>query len=80
MNLLELNVEKFNRLQGQMTDVDMAKKLNISRTQLWRIKNKKTSVGQKFIASFMTEYPKEKVEDYFLTNSVPFRERNGNVV
>lgn len=74
--MIELNVKKFNELQGSMTDVDMAKKLDISRTQLWRIKNKKTSVGQKFIAAFMKEYPKEKIEDYFLANTVPFQEHN----
>jgi len=76
--LLELNVEKFNKLQGNMTDVDMAKRLGISRTQLWRIKNRKTSVGQKFIAAFMKKYPNEKIEDYFLATDVAFREQMGN--
>lgn len=65
--LLELNVEKFNKLQGDMTDIDMAKKLGISRTQIWRIKNKKTSVGQKFIIAFMKEYPEEKIENFFFS-------------
>lgn len=74
--LIELNIEKFNELQGNMTDVDMAKRLNISRTQLWRIKNKKTSVGEKFIAAFMKEFPNEKIEDYFLASGVAFQKQN----
>lgn len=63
--IIKLNIERFNKLQGNMTDVDMSKKLSISRTQLWRVKNKKTSVGQKFIAAFMRTYPNEKLDDYF---------------
>lgn len=74
--LIELNVEMFNKLQGNMTDIDMSIKLSISRTQLWRVKNKKTSVGQKFIAAFMRTYPNEKIEDYFLANDVAFPEHN----
>lgn len=73
--MIQLNVEKFLELQGDMTDVDMAKKLNISRTQLWRIKNQKTGVGEKFIAAFMKEFPNETIDDYFFTNDVAFLER-----
>lgn len=78
--LLELNVEEFNKLQGNMTDIDMARKLEISRTQLWRIKNKKTSVGQKFIAAFMRAYPEEKIEDFFLAESVACQEHNNHII
>lgn len=67
VNLLELNIEGFNKLQGNMTDVDMAKKLDISRTQLWRVKTKRTNVGQKFIAAFMKAYPNEKIENFFFS-------------
>ncbi|WP_312906810.1 hypothetical protein [Tissierella praeacuta] len=74
--MLELNLEEFDKLQGDMTDIDMAKKLEISRTQLWRIKNKKTSVGQKFIAAFMRAYPEEKINKFFLTENVAFPEHN----
>lgn len=76
--VLELNINKFNELQGDMTDIDMACKLGVSRTQLWRIKNKKSSVGEKFIAAFMRQYPNLKVEDYFFTNGVAFQEHNIN--
>ena len=75
IDLLELNIEKFNELQGEMTDVDMANRLGVSRTQLWRIKNKKSNVGEKFISSFMKAYPNKKVEDYFFTGGVAFPER-----
>lgn len=74
--MIELNIDKFNELQGDMTDIDMAKKLKISRTQLWRIKNKKTGVGEKFIAAFMKEFPNEKIDDYFFTKNVAFQQRN----
>lgn len=72
--MLELDVKKFNELQGNITDIEMARKLKVSRTQLWRIKNKKSSVGEKFIAAFMETYPSLKIEDYFFTNSVAFQE------
>lgn len=74
--MIYLNVEKFNKLQGNMTDMEMAKRLNISRTQLWRIKNNKTGVGEKFIAAFMREFPNEKIDDYFFTSTVAFQEYN----
>lgn len=73
--MIGLNIRMFNELQGNMTDVDMATKLKVSRTQLWRIKNRKSNVGEKFIAAFMEVYPNLKIEDYFFTNSVAFQER-----
>jgi len=67
---LRLNLSNFIKLQGEMTEVEMAGKLNISRSQLWRIKKKNSAVGQGFIMKFKKAYPKERFEDYFFVETV----------
>ncbi len=67
---LRLNLSNFIKLQGEMTEVEMAGKLNISRSQLWRIKKKNSAVGQEFIMKFKKAYPKERFEDYFFVETV----------
>ena len=53
-----------------MTEVDMARKLKVSRSQLWRIKKKNSAVGQEFIMKFKKAYPNEHFEDYFFVETV----------
>ena len=53
-----------------MTEVEMAKKINVSRSQLWRIKKKNSAVGQEFIVKFKKAYPNEPFEKYFFVESV----------
>ena len=65
--MIRLNLCKFMNLQKEMTEVDMAKKLRISRSQLWRIKKKNCSVGEKFISGFREAFPQESFDDYFFT-------------
>jgi transcriptional regulator with XRE-family HTH domain len=67
---IRLNLSNFLKLQGDMTEVEMAKKLNVSRSQLWRIKKKSSAVGQEFIIKFKKAYPNEKFEDYFFIENV----------
>lgn len=64
-----LNISAFNKLQGEISNRNMANKLGISRTQLWRIKNG-SSVGEKFISKFMIAYPQENIGDYFFCGTV----------
>lgn len=67
---IRLNMSNFIKLQGDMTEIKMAKKLNISRSHLWRIKTKSSAVGQEFIMKFKNTFPDEKFDDYFFIESV----------
>lgn len=72
---IRLNLSNFLKLQGDMTEVEMAKKLNVSRSQLWRIKKKSSAVGQEFIVKFKNSYPNEPFEDYFFVESVELNQQ-----
>lgn len=67
---IRLNMSNFLKLQGDMTEGEMAGKLNISRSHLWRVKTKSSAVGQEFIMKFKKTYPDEKFDDYFFIESV----------
>lgn len=73
--MLSVDIDKLYALQGNMTDTAFAKKLGISRSQLWRVRNKKSNVGVEFLVKFKECYPEENVDDYFFTRSVPLKEQ-----
>lgn len=73
--MLCINVDKLYELQGNLSETEMAKKLGISRSQLWRIKTKKCSVGNEFIARFKKCFPNESMDDIFFVESVPLKEQ-----
>jgi transcriptional regulator with XRE-family HTH domain len=58
-----------------MTEIEMAEKINISRSQLWRIKKKNSSVGEAFISKFKKAYPNEPFENYFFVESVELNQQ-----
>lgn len=62
---IRLNMSNFLKLQGNMTESEMAENLNVSRSQLWRIKTGSSAVGQAFIMKFKNKYPDESFDDYF---------------
>lgn len=64
--MLCVNIDKLYELQGEMNETQMAKKLEISRSQLWRIKTNHSSVGPEFIAKFKKAYPEVSIDDIFL--------------
>lgn len=66
--MLRMNIERMYQLQGEMTDTAFAKKLGISRSQLWRIRNGKSSVGGEFLSKFKAAFPTESIDDYFFSN------------
>jgi transcriptional regulator with XRE-family HTH domain len=68
--MIRLNLANFLKLQKDMTEQEMSKKLGVSRSQLWRIKKKSSSVGQKFISNFKMVYPQESLDEYFFTEEV----------
>ena len=65
--MLCMNIERMYKLQGGMTDTAFARKLGISRSQLWRIRNGKSSVGAEFLSKFKAAFPTENTDEYFFT-------------
>lgn len=66
-----LNIEKFNKLQSklELTETDMAKQINVSRTQLWRAKAGEP-IGEKFIGGLKVAFPKLTIDDFFLPKAL----------
>ena len=60
-----VDVNRMYELQNGMTETAFAKKLGVSRSQLWRIRTGKSAVGAEFLAKFKAAFPKERIEDYF---------------
>ncbi len=75
--MLCVNTDKLYELQGDMNETEMARKLGVSRSQLWRIKTKHSAVGTEFIAKFKKAYPEESIDDIFFVSDVPLKEQNG---
>ena len=73
--MLCVDIDKLYKLQGDMTDTAFAKKLGISRSQLWRVRNKKSNVGAEFVVKIKECYPEESIDDYFFTRNVPLNEQ-----
>lgn len=73
--MLVANVNKLYELQGEKTDTEFAKELGISRTQLWRIKNRRSAIGATFITKFKDRYPGKNTDDYFITSDGPLKEQ-----
>ena len=65
--ILILRVEKLVALQQELgiNDTTMAKRIGISRPQLWRIK-KYHRVGEKFVACFKNTFPQLNMDDFFI--------------
>ena len=68
--VLRLNLKAFEELQGDMTDIEFANHLGISRSQLFRVRNGKSFVGENFIEKFMICYPDKSVNEYFFPDYV----------
>ena len=69
--MIRMNVKAFLELQGNISDAAFARKLGISRSQLWRIRTEKSAVGGDFIEKFMLCFPEKSVNDYFFALAVP---------
>lgn len=73
--MVYVDVDRLYRLQGDLTDTAFSKKIGISRSQLWRIRTRRSSAGTEFLAKFKAAYPEERIEDYiFFETSVPSKE------
>ena len=69
--MIRMNVKAFLELQGNISDAAFARKLGVSRSQLWRIRTEKSAVGGDFIEKFMLCFPEKSVNDYFFAFAVP---------
>ena len=69
--MIRMNVKAFLELQGDISDAAFARKMGISRSQLWRIRTEKSAVGGDFIEKFMLCFPEKSVNDYFFAVAVP---------
>lgn len=69
--MVRMNVKAFLELQGDISDAAFARKLGVSRSQLWRVRTEKSAVGVDFIEKFMLSYPEKSVNDYFYVEFVP---------
>ncbi len=69
--MIRMNVKAFLELQGDISDAAFARKLGVSRSQLWRIRTEKSAVGGDFIEKFMLCFPEKSVNDYFFVLAVP---------
>jgi len=69
--MIRMNVKAFLELQGDISDAAFARKMGISRSQLWRIRTEKSAVGGDFIEKFMLCFPEKSVNDYFFAVGVP---------
>ncbi len=63
--MIRMDAGAFLKLQGDVSDAAFARKLGVSRSQLWRIRTEKCAVGGDFIEKFMLCFPEESVNDYF---------------
>lgn len=70
--MIYINKEKLQKLLEDegITPSKFAKKIGISRTQIWRILESKSNPGAEFISKFKQAYPRETFEEYFFTESV----------
>ena len=68
--MIAMRSEKFWELQGDLSDAAFASSLGISRTQLWRARAGKASIGADFLEKFMVRYPELSVNDYFFVKTV----------
>jgi len=68
--MIRINEKAFLELQGDISDAAFARKMGISRSQLWRIRTEKSAVGGDFIEKFMLCFPEKSVNDYFFVATV----------
>ncbi|KYH31344.1 MULTISPECIES: hypothetical protein [Moorella] len=79
MASIKLNHQFFSKLTQGLKDNEIAKKLNISTVQLWRVRlpdhdPRHNDPGVDFIAGLLKAFPSVKFEDVFFLDT-PLRSR-----
>ncbi len=72
--MLCVKMDKLYELQGNLNETQMARKLEVSRSQLWRIKTNHSAVGPEFITKFKKAYPEVSITDIFFVSDVPLNQ------
>ena len=70
-----IKLEELEKLKSGMSDTEFSKKLGISRSQLWRAINERSSVGEAFIESLLRHFPEASFEDIFFIQDAPLTEQ-----
>ena len=65
--MIAINLDMLRFLQGDMTDTAFSKKTGISRTQLWRIRQKPSSFGPDFIERIIISYLGINLNEFFIS-------------
>ena len=70
--MVKINREAFERLQAQydMNDTELAHKMGINRTQVWRVKAGKNDPGTDFVAGALRAFPGVKFDELFILPDV----------
>ncbi len=63
--MIRINQEKFDELQGGLSDTRFASLLGINRSQLYRARHGYSAVGAGLIEGFMTAFPELDIREYF---------------
>ena len=63
--MIRINQDKFDELQGSMSDTKFAETLGINRSQLFRARNGYSAVGAGLLEGFMIAFPELDIHDYF---------------
>ena len=68
--MIKLKVDTFKELTNELKDNELAKKMNISTTQLWRVRlpdedPRHNDPGQDFVAGALKAFPEKRFEDLF---------------
>ncbi|KRQ86015.1 hypothetical protein ABG79_02147 [Caloramator mitchellensis] len=69
---LVANINEFNKLQQSLglNYSQLAAKIGVSRTQLWRVLKQQCVPGEQFIAGFKAAFPNQDLEKFFLLKMV----------
>jgi transcriptional regulator with XRE-family HTH domain len=64
---IKVKIDALEKLQRDysLNDTELAIKIGIDRTQLWRLKTDRSVPGEDFIAKILTAFPDKKFEDLF---------------
>lgn len=76
---IKLKTEVFDELTKELTDTEISRLINISTTQLWRVRlpdndPRHNDPGTDFVAGTLRAFPHKKFEDLFFL-AVPLRAR-----
>lgn len=76
---MKINTSVIYEIQGSLTESEFSDKLQISRSQLWRIKNNKSNVGIDFLFAVKKAFPNVDLNIFFVNNVTQNTQSNKKV-